>query len=47
MPLSSSGLEEGPSIYDVLTEGEGDQAQVGACGQGRGVKPHVDVHKEN
>ena len=38
-------LHMGPSIYDVHTEG--DQAQVDACGQGEGVKPHVDVHTEN
>ena len=39
---------KGPSIYDVHTEGEGGgQAQVDACGRGRGVQPHVDVHTEN
>jgi len=31
----------GPSIYDVHTEGEVHQARVD------GVKPHVDVHREN
>jgi len=25
----------------------GSQAQVDACGRGRGVKPRVDVHTEN
>src|SRR6218665_1876749 len=29
----------GPSIYDVHTEGEGGQAQVDACGRGRGSSP--------
>ena len=38
-------ITKGPSIYDVHTEGGGDQAQVDACG--RGVQPHVDVHTEN
>src|SRR6218665_4200498 len=38
---------KGPSIYDVHTEGGGDQAQVDACGRGRGVQPHVDIHTEN
>ena len=37
----------GPSIYDVHTEGEGSQDQVDACGRGRGIQPHVDVHTEN
>ena len=36
-----------PSIYDVHTEGGGDQAQVDACGRGKGVQPHVDVHTED
>ena len=38
---------KGPSIYDVHTEGGGGQARMDACGRGRGVKPHVDVHTEN
>ena len=36
-----------PSIYDIHTEGEGGQAQVDACGRGKGVKPHADVLTEN
>src|SRR6218665_2508348 len=32
-------LSYGPSIYDVHTEGEGGQAQVDACGRGRGSSP--------
>jgi len=30
-----------------IAEGGGGQAQVDACGDGAGVKPHVDVHTEN
>ena len=33
---STPRLLEGPSIYDVHTEGGGGQAQVGACGRGEG-----------
>ena len=40
-----SDYHEGPSIYDVHTEG--GQAQVNACGREEGVQPHVDVHTEN
>jgi len=42
-------MYKGPSIYDidVHTEGGGGQAQVDACGWGRGVQPHVDVYTEN
>src|SRR6218665_649494 len=34
------------SIYDIHTDGERDQAQVDACGRGRG-QLQVDVHTEN
>jgi len=36
----------GPSIYDVHTEGEGDKAQVDACGRGRGLAPCGRPHRQ-
>src|SRR6218665_1839481 len=35
----TQNLIKGPSIYDVHTEGGGGQAQVDACGRGRGSSP--------
>src|SRR6218665_821185 len=37
--FESLALRLGPSIYDIHTEGGGSQAQVDACGWGRGSSP--------
>ena len=46
VPVCFADWGKGPSIYDVHTEGGGGQAQVDACGRGKGPAPCGRPHRK-